>query len=483
MAAGRMQLAAALALAGVTVGGGVALTGRAHPSSAPATAAPEADPIAAGAARARADMAAHFWDAAGSPASDGLPRIRATEGDGGPRNGLVVDGSRAITFWQMAQYANLLHATWKQTADPDAAAKLAAEWRSVKAAYLPALLAGDGAADHSVNVSDDAAWKANYLAQAHEVTGDPAALDALAEMIPATLARFRAPGPQRAFGASPRGAALAAGSYGITYAAPRDGPALRTYGLISSLYEAMLANAALYAFEKTGDGAYRDYAVHTWAWIRANLRTAKENDADTATGVYLCDLELGPAVADRPAARHRFWGKPIRGLSAEYSGGTLAMAVLSARLYRLTHDDRYLAEARGIVAAFTLPDAFGRTRGRETLLVNERDPWTDGYWYPSTVAEVLTLPGVDADGRFRAALRATARAIVAARTPAGYYPADWSGPELTFTDGTRTWAERGRRANGGRGGGQATPEQVMTSAGGAAVVQAAAGLGRADPHG
>ena len=459
---------------GLALGGGsLALrSGQAPPEVNRATRQSPADPLLAGYRRSAADLAAHYWN--DDPRE---PHIRPTQGDGGPSNGLVVDSSPVPTIWQMAQYANLLYQDWKLLGDADAAAKLRANWAYVKRVSGP-YLAGDGKADRSINISDDAAWKANYLAQVHEVTRDPAALAALLEMIPATMARFAQPGvPHRAFGRSPGGRPLFTGAHGMLYAAANEAEPRRTYGLISSVIEAMMANAALYAFEQSGDIDYRDYAVATWAWIRRDLRTAKANAADAATGLYLCDLELDPAKG-APAPRNLFWGKPIRGLSAEYSGGTLAMAVLSARLYRLTDDPRYLAEARSIVAAFPRPDAFGRVRAGRTLFVNERDPWTDGYWYPAAVAEVLSLPGVDPSGAFAAALENTAAAIARQRTADGYYGADWSGPELNFTDKTRLWSETARLANGGRGGGQASPEQIMTSASSASVMLAAVALKR-----
>jgi hypothetical protein len=427
--------------------------------------------------RAMEDMASHFWD----PGAGGIEpqHIRTTEGDGGSRNGLIAPGARKPTFWQMAQYANVLYNAWRLGADPDTRDKIIANWQYVRKATSVHDLSGNGAADGSVNISDDAAWKANYFAQVHEVTGDPQALTALLNMIPATLDRFVVPGQRRRiYGASPSGATFASGQYGILYAAANDRKGLATYCFCSSLYETMLADASLYAFDHTKNPAYREYAAATWDWVHANLRTAKERTGDAATGVYLAELVLPESTKDRtkPSARNRFWGKPIRGLAAEYDGGTLAMAVLSARLYRSTGEERYLAEARSIIAAFPRLDAFGRRVGARTLFVDARDPWTNGYWYPAVVSEVLTLPGVDTGGLFKTALQDTARAIMASRTERGFYGADWSGPELNFTDGTRTWIEAAHKANGGAGGGQATPEQIMTSASAVSVVQAAYAL-------
>lgn len=428
----------------------------------------------AGYARAASDLWAHYWDG-------GDRRIRPTEGDGGPRNGLVVEGQRATSFWQMAQYHHFLFGRWHHDRSDAAGAAIMANWAAVRRIYSPAQLGGDGRADGSINVSDDAGWKANFLAEVHAVTRDPEALRDLEEMIPAVTARFGDPNqPRLVHGESPGGHALTSGPHGILYAAEADRSAYASHGRISSLYETPLALAALYAFEQDHAPAYLHYAQATYRWIHADLRNTKQATGDTATGVYLADLVLDPGTlaAGRPQAKDRYFGKPIRGLSAEYEGGTLAMAVLAARLYRVTGDRAYLAEARAIVEAFVRSDAFGRVRDGALVFVNARDPWTDGYWFPEVATEVLPLARVDPRGTFRGALRDTARAILARRTADGYYGGDWSGPERNPLDGTRDWVEASALANGGRGGGQAAPRQIMTSSSSATVVQAAHLLGR-----
>lgn len=437
------------------------------------------DAIGAGYARATGDLWSHYWDP-GVRNGAGVPRIRATQGDGGPQNGLVVDAQRATTFWQMAQFHKLLFGQWRLDGSAAAGAAIRANWTAVRRTYTLAQLQADGRDDQSVSVSDDAGWKAAFLAQAHAVTHDPEALHALEEMIAATTARFLDPDqPRLTHGTTPAGRPLYSSPHGILYAAARDRHAYATYGRVSTLYEATLALAALYAYGQDRDPSYLSYATSVYGWIHGDLRNVKESPDDTATGVYLCELTLDPETlrTGRLQAKNRYYGKPVRALSAECGGGTLALAVLAARLYRLTNDAAYLAEARSVIAAFVFPDAFGRRRGGDTVFVNARDPWTEGYWYPEVATEVLTLPGVDPQGAFRAALRATAAAIIAQRTPDGYYGADWSGPELDTADGVMTWLAESARANGGRGGGEAAPRQIMTSANSVLVVQAAHALG------
>lgn len=425
--------------------------------------------------RAATDLWSHYWDA-GNGNADGYSRIRATQGNGGPANGLVVAAQRATTFWQMAQFHKLMFGQWRFDRSATAQAAIAANWATIRKTYTLAQLAGDGRDDQSISVSDDAGWKASFLAQVHATTHDPEALHALEEMIPAVTTRFLDPHqPRLSHGRTPAGHPLYSNPHGILYAAAEDRHAYATYGRVSTLYEATLALAALYAYGQDRDPAYLSYAKATYDWIHADLRNVKEAPSDTATGVYLCELKLDSETLAKgdPQAKNRYYGKPVRGLSAEYGGGTLAMAVLAARLYRTTGKTAYLSEARGIIDAFVRPDAFGRTRHGDVLIVNARDPWTEGYWYPETVTEVLTLPGVDPLHAFRTALVATATAIAAQRTADGYYGADWSGPELDTADGVWTWLEESRRTNGGLGGGEAAPRQIMTSASSALVLQAA----------
>jgi hypothetical protein len=145
------------------------------------------------------------------------------------------------------------------------------------------------------------------------------------------------------------------------------------------------------------------------------------------------------------------------------------MAVAAARLYRITGEEKYLAEGRQITSDFVRRDAFLRPGN---LFVNERDGWTDGFWAPAFADEVLTLPDVDSTGQWKSALRGTALSIISQRTPDGFYGADWSGPELNTNDRSMTWIEQAARSSGS-GGGMALPGQIMTSSTSATMVLAA----------
>ena len=313
--------------------------------------------------------------------------------------------------------------------------------------------------DCIVNVSDDAAWEISYLVQVHEVTGDSRALADAAELLPHLLTRFEDPNAPAVYYGSLRGS-----PYGILYATPTDDP---DHQGRSSTYEIMIANSALYLYRQTYDSDYLNYAIGTWNWTRKYMK-------HPARGYYYCELDIRPTVNGSKNPHYLvpvgdYFGPPVRGLSSSYSGGTMAMAVASARLFRITGQQQYLDEARDITTNFVRRDAFLRPGN---VFVNERDAWTDGFWAPCFSFEVLSLSGVDPSNLFKAALRNTALSIILHRTSDGFYGADWSGPERNTNDGSMTWVEQAQHGTGS-GGGMALPGQIMTSCNSAAMIVAA----------
>jgi hypothetical protein len=257
---------------------------------------------------------------------------------------------------------------------------------------------------------------------------------------------------------------LQASFYGILYATPTDDPDHQ--GRVATL-EIMIANAAIYIYQQNHDKDYLDYAVGTYDWTKKYMRHRKR-------GYYYCELDISPTVNGAANPHYLkpigdYFGPPVRGLSSSYSGGTMAMGVAAARLYKITNDPQYLADAQDITTHYVRRDAFLRPGD---VFVNERDGWTDGYWAPWFANEVLPLEGVDSSGLWKTAIRNTALAIVAQRTPDGFYGADWSGPELNTNDKTMTWAEEAIHSVRS-GAGMALPGQIMTSANSAAMVTAA----------
>jgi hypothetical protein len=407
--------------------------------------------IASGYDRMLSDLDDHFWNAGV------FPHIRPTRG-GNPRVGEVDDSLFTPSFWQMASFANVLFWDVELTRSAESRARLDAQWRHIRMLWSDSELSSAAPATQIMNVSDDAAWAINYLVQTYAATGDKRALSDATALLPNILDRWADPNaPRVAFGR------LRGSPYGILYATPDGDP---DHQGVSSIYESMIANAALEIHCASKDQGELAYAKSTFDWSKRYLRQA-------STGLYYTELDVAPRLASGSANPHylkpmgEMLGPPARGVDATYLGGTMAMGVLASRLYKLTGEAAYLAEAKSTAAAMSRIDTYLRPGGG---LVNARDPWTDGYWAPAYVAEVLTLPGVDPEHALRRAMIVTAKAILSRRTADGFYGADWTGPERNPVTGAMTWIEDAARRSGS-GSGQALPQQIMTSSNSASMVQ------------
>ena len=400
------------------------------------------------------DLQRHWWDT-----NFRIPRIRPTRGgnttDTSLDVGTINNAARTPSFWQMAQFANVQYWNWKITHSPVMRAEIRAQWAYIRSVFPDRAIASAARSVGIVNVSDDGAWELNYLAQVHEVTGDSRALADARALLNNILTRFADPNTPRVHYGS-----LLASPYGILYATPTDGP---DHQGCSTTYETYIADSAIYLYQQTHDADYLNYAIGSYDWMKKYMKHPKR-------GYYYCELDIRPTVNGVKNPHYLVpvgddYGPPVRGLSSSYSGGTTAMAVLAARLYKIIADSQYLAEAGKITSDYVRRRAFLRPGN---LFVNERDAWTDGYWAPYFANEVLPLPGVDASGLWKTSITNTALSIISQRTPEGFYGADWSGPELNTNDRTMTWAEQAVRGNG-----MALPEQIMTSSDSAAMVTAA----------
>ena len=107
----------------------------------------------------------------------------------------------------------------------------------------------------------------------------------------------------------------------------------------------------------------------------------------------------------------------------------MAMAVLSARLYEMTSETKYLSRAYQTI------NAISSLENNKGIYLNDRDGWTDGQFAYLYASEALSLPGVSEIHKER--VLATSRAIVSyARTSSGYYSADWLGGSVWSNIGT-----------------------------------------------
>ena len=402
-----------------------------------------------------------------------------TQHDGGPKNGLYSSQSdTAMSVWQMAQIANETYWEWKAAKSDVARRELVQQWAYIRSRFTPAQLGSDGRADGSVVFSDDAVWKAQYLAQAHEITGDPTALTALGNMIAATARRFADPNQQAVnYGTAPDGGRFGVGPYGLLYVPADDVSNTATYGYISSSYEAGLAIAAEYYYQQTRNAGYHRYAVATYDWIKTYLSTPAPADASRkAQHLIEAGLNLDPNIHQSKTQeyylkpRQAWFGKPIRFLDSTYIGGLFMEAQLGALLYEGRTAGTFVADIDNMARSLVSPQGYGRTLNGKTVLCNCRDPWTDAFGAPGFVYYALSLAGVDSDDTVKQAIVNTAAAILNNdRADAKGYTADWSGPESDR--GSPAYATYQERYNGAPGG-EAGFQQLMTTANTASLARA-----------
>lgn len=444
--------------------------------------------------RLSADLADAWWDP-GSNMSDGLPGIRATDGSGGWNNGQPgfnnqppsISNARGESFWQEAQYFHFLSNDRKLRTggvlaeDSQAAlasARLVAQRQLWHTIYTSDELAGDGSSDGTINVSDDAAWKLQALKAIHELTGSAEDLQTLRAAIRSVLLLYVdsfTPGHRRTSGD------LIFSAFGCLYAQRGQDP--NGQGR-STTYETGIMDAALYVAKVGGieDHIFRDYAQTAYQSFRATLQQL--------SGIYFQTLQLDPTSrfdstpflkpidAGKPRPRQDYDGVTI--------GGTMGMAVVASELFRQTGDRQFHSDALHIVSGI------GSEYLQNGCIICDRDPWTAGFWGYDFAVRVLSLPGADPNGAVAEAIIATANRILQSRTPidvysyhrAYGYSAEWSGntqasigeSRIGANDGIVSWEANGAKANNGRGGGQASPNQIMTSSSSGTMVQAAVHL-------
>ena len=378
-------------------------------------------------------------------------------------------------MWQSAQYVMFLHGDHRLRRDPRTAHQIAQQLALLRAVYpiedATHGLGSDGGADGTINVSDDAAWKMQMLQGMHEVTQDPAVLAAMRRGVIAINAKyldFHDGGANRV-----ENGMLPYSRYGMLYAVPGQDP--NGQGR-STTYEVGTMLAALHVYRAGREAPFLAYPANVYAAFRAKLRHP--------SGIYYQALQLDPArqfddtpYLDRIGKNQAV--RPVQNYTGFTVGGTAAMAVLAARLHGVTGDDAYRRDAAATV------DGIATQYVRSGKILCDRDPWTVGTSFFQFAREVLPLPGVDPEGVVRRAVMATGLHILGSRRPLGGpaggwgYSAEWSGnAEPTVDGGYVTWEAHGAAANGGKGGGQAGPQQIMTQTSSGIMVQAAAELAR-----
>ena len=468
-------------IAGVSRGGASFPGG--SPSSHATSAALSAADLDRGYNRLRDDLYAEWFTATGVPATGDRPGIRGTQGNGLAGNGTLqgVTSYQLSTFWQEAQFAKWMAADfYLRGRDHAVRRRLAEDLALLRATYTvndaTHGLGSDGRGDGSIAVSDDAAWKVAMLQELGEITGDPALVATIRSAIIAINGRFKdgfTPHNQVVVGP------LIYSQYGMAY---QDNVSCCNAGR-STTYEVGTLLASLFVYQHTGERAFLKYPEAVYASFRAKLQHS--------SGVYYEDLQIDSSRAYDPTPylvpiRKNVSALPAQGLTGFTIGGTTAMAVLAARLYRITKDDRYRRDVSAIVAGIAADYI------ENGMIMEDRDPWTAGFFFFDFAREVLVLPGADPTGTVRAAIIATGHHIITTRVAIdadldgaidGFgYKADWSAsktPLIGLSGGPyASWEASGLAANGGAGGGQALPWQIMTNAQDAIVVAAADLLSR-----
>lgn len=410
------------------------------------------------------DLDYHFWDASRSNGDTNFPgAIRPID-----NYGLINNSLSQTNFWTMSQYVNVMYWHWRLTRSEVTRQKLVAQAKWIKLVYTQAKRQSANVSnnDGAVTWSDDAMWNCNAYMQIYEATGDRTWLTDAAALLQSTMSVFADPNN-------------AGSPYGLYYAsasqvtAGQDGG----HGRVSSSYEAGLGAASLRIFTENGNSGFLSYGSSVRDNMTANFFHP--------TGYLYCEFDLDPSHADNgndqgyKKAKGRAYGPPVRSNAASFSGGTLMLAVLCARLYRYNGNTTYLTQVQNIATNFVKTNAFLRTNlVASGLFLNERDPWDDGYWYPYFVDECLTLPNVDPNDTFKTALLNTCDYIATAcRTSDGYYGADWSGDEYTnYPLQTGLGPKWETQAGTGTQPGMARHDQIMTSSSSVAVMLAAAML-------
>jgi len=320
------------------------------------------------------------------------------------------DDPRGV-LWERAMFASDLANLYALTRDRRIKELVREDWAYLQVHYTIDQLQSCGVGSNNV-AQDDAGWTILMFLDIEALTGDGNALNCAAGLYDTAYQRWH----DNTLGG------------GLLYNDAHDS---------KSSYQASMILAGLRLARCTGDKRYKVSALALYEWVEETMRRTD--------GLYQCDFKvdgLRPVGVIREAS------------SATFLAGNMAMAVVHAMLYRDTKNAHFLDRALRTVEAIQRFET-----DRDGCYLDDRDAWTDGYFMADWAREVLTLPGISAEQRD--ALLRTAKAIYTKdRTSAGYLGGSWGGPP---EGPDSVWWKAGSRA-----------EQIMTSAGAANVIIAAA---------
>jgi predicted alpha-1,6-mannanase (GH76 family) len=231
-------------------------------------------------------------------------------------------------LWERAMVFFALENAGHAFRDPSYAQHLRADWRHTVSAFTAEQLESCGLRSRNP-ASDDAGWSALMYLAAYRVTGDRAALDRARGLISHSFDRWL----DDQLGG------------GLWYSDKRAS---------KSLYQTALVLAALNVWQITGEPAFHDRALSCYDWMEAHLLRPD--------GLYWCGYGRdGPVGANRPDSIHE-------GGSVVFLGGNMAMAVLHARLHRITGEDKF--RLRALRTADALAAHLTTSKG---IYLNDRD--------------------------------------------------------------------------------------------------------------
>lgn len=358
-------------------------------------------------------------------------------------HGYPTEGKQTM-IWAHAMMLIGMEAVYDTTRDEDIKERIKAHWEFTKYNFNEEQMITPGRAPNIA--ADDAGWDAMTYMLFYRMTGDPYALNVAKKNIVNSYEYWKDGSLEN----------------GLWYLRNTDP---KTNAKWKSIYSVGLMLASLDYVELTGDTEILQDTLKIYSWIEEYLlRDGRKQYGDLVITVndnlYWADFNV-----NRPERTEAFG--PDGGVrpndikeagSVSFLGGNMAMAVIHAKLYKLTNEEKYLTRALETVRAVN--DGVYNNKG---VYLNDRDAWTTATFTRWWVKDVLILPGIQA--KDHQLLKSTAESVFTkARTAKGYYGGSWSGP----AEGPLSkWYAVGSR-----------PEQIMTSANSCNMIFGAALLAR-----
>lgn len=334
------------------------------------------------------DVLQHFWE--GDPETGHFVRTW---------NGLAGDQSRDPrgSGWETAQLVYAVYDLWMATGDDTYLLFIEAEAAFFRDNFTKEELANAGGEFNWA--TDDCAWNAMQFLAFHTVTQDDWFLECAIELLDNTRARW--------------------------YDEELNGMYYRDDADYMSLYEVGCALSWLRIWELTGQQRFYDLALQSYEGMHSRL---SRDD-----GLYYCEASIYWPLGEKNAI--------FEGGSSSFLTGNMGMAALSAKFYKITGKEEYLARV------YATNEGLLKFYDDDGVLVNDRDAWTNGAFAAYYAAEVLSLPDTE---RMQELVKSTAVSIMKnARTTNGYYGGSWSGPA---EGGASGWYAKG-----------SIPQQSMTT--------------------